>query len=171
MGVRPPEPVVTDIHGVAAFAFLDRRNKPPVAVASFGVLLSFEDQMSILPFLLMFTICACLLGLMMFLERKLRQISHHNELLTDSIASKITGNPAALKNALIKLYGANLLGRVCSAFLHSIAPGLARKEAQGKIRRLGGEFLVDYEAVYSIDERAQNLEAIERGHWKAFEWK
>ncbi len=144
---------------------------PVLAVAFFGMFLSLEAQMGILPFLLIFIVYGCSIGIMVFLARKLRQTSLHNELLTDSIASKITGNPAALKNALIKLEGANLLGKVCPRFFHSIGSQYSRKEAQGKIRKLGWEFLVDYEAGYSIGDRVLNLEAIERGNWQALEWK
>jgi len=214
LGVRPPELMVLDIKGVAAFAFMKARDKPVVAVtrevlwvpisveeadalmaerlshmvtgdlltwrgyqdnlwllafpaiavAFFGMFLTIEAGMGMLSFLLMFINYLCFVVIVFFLVRKSRQIRFHNELLTDSIASKITGNPAALKNALIKLDSANLLGgRVYSG------PESARKEERGKIRKPGGELVVHYEEGHSIDERVRNLEAIELGNWQALE--
>jgi Zn-dependent protease with chaperone function len=87
----------------------------------------------------------------------LQKIRMQGDLLADSMASKITSNPAALKGAILKLMDSNLLGVVDNSEF-------------SEINTKRGELPIDSkEGVANLPARIANLEAIEQGHWPVFE--
>jgi hypothetical protein len=87
----------------------------------------------------------------------LRRIRLHGKLLADSIASKITSNPAALIKAILKLRDLGLLGAISTSWFSDIKPPKR------------GELAIDLkEGPANLPARIANLEAIEQGHWPVF---
>jgi Zn-dependent protease with chaperone function len=108
--------------------------------------------------------CLSAVFLLCFLGVKLlSQRSSHDDLLADSIASKITNNPGALKSAISKLAQLDMLGTV----LRSILSGGNSPLLDQAIRN---ELPIDKETPMAmVPMRIKNLEAIENGHWPVLE--
>lgn len=96
------------------------------------------------------------MALMIFAFNRLGPMLYRqNDLLSDSVAAKITGDPAALKDAILLVEG--LFMRTGKPF----APGSRFPELlfvyEGPLSRTG------------VAGRVENLDAIERGHWLEFD--
>ena len=88
--------------------------------------------------------------------RGMETIGWQNLILADSLASKITSNPAAMRSALLKLQAKDLSGNV---------------NQQGGEIAVGGDrrFWVKRLPMDMLQARVDNLTAIEQGHWGDFE--
>jgi Zn-dependent protease with chaperone function len=94
------------------------------------------------------------------------RLRRHDDLLADSIAAKITNNPAALKNALTRLDQLNLMGMIATGRRHKED----RFEARFKPSIDPNELeIFTKEPKELLPARIRNLEAIEQGHWPLFE--
>jgi Zn-dependent protease with chaperone function len=108
--------------------------------------------------------CGSAVFLFSFLATKLLfQRSSHDDLLADSIAAKITNNPAALKNAILKFARLDMLGMVVRSIF-------SRVDSPLSYRALRNELPVNKETPMTmVPIRIKNLEAIENGHWPVLE--
>lgn len=87
----------------------------------------------------------------------------HDDLLADSLAAKITNNPAALKNAISEFARLYLLGTVLTSIF-------ARTDSRHPSGFWRNELIINKdESRAMVSVRIRNLEAIERGHWPVSE--
>lgn len=107
----------------------------------------------------------------------------HDDILADSIASKITGNPDAFSRALVKLDRLGLTGTVVPALkfvrvrVNTEPQGFVFPKPFSRWLRTSDQTLdTDYKIITVdptdealIAEREQNLGEIKVGHWRAFD--
>ena len=92
------------------------------------------------------------------LARRLQMMNNQGEILADSMASRLTSNPSALRTALQSLKGLELMGQVRADI------AVILRDPRGR-RRLSERFVVDQEPEELFEERIANLRRIEDGNW------
>jgi hypothetical protein len=117
--------------------------------------LAADTQVAAIPFVFVLIGLLMISALVIFSNR-FRRIRSRDELLADSIASKITQNPSALMSLLYKLADNGLIGTVSSSISFNSEKGQT--------------LIVEHEESFkNLDARLKNLEAIDEGHWPIFE--
>lgn len=128
----------------------------------FGELSSNNDEVAIFIYLAFIPAVA----MAVYFGMQVKAINRHNDLLADSLACMATGNPTALKNALLKLMPLGLL----STWDPLNEQLITRKKGSAVIVSTSS-FRMPWSTTRAVDpdERLKNIEAIELGHWPSFD--
>ncbi|MBU4391197.1 MAG: M48 family metalloprotease [Actinobacteria bacterium] len=106
---------------------------------------------------------AALFALSRYFMKRLVLTQHYSDIVADSVASKITYNPSALKSVLEKLFNSIKSSRLRDPKLENAA--ISRNLFIDSLPR----DWVGVDTDHLVSERLNNLSAVEQGHWPAFE--
>lgn len=116
-------------------------------------------------FLVAFGCVLAMAPLANFIKKRFRLIRSHDQLLSDSIAAKITSNPAALRRSLEKIHTGGLDYVLRAEASYTLQAQRRDLEAKTPVVR---PYIMTMPAEGSSEERLDNLRNIERGSWRTF---